>query len=91
MLSNLLENSLDAAKDGISVEIRCHNRQISIKIENDYDGEIKKDTAGGYLTTKPGGTGLGLKSVATIIKENNGFLEISDAGEKFIVFATLKN
>ena len=91
MLSNLLENSLDAAKDGISVEIRCHNRQISIKIENDYDGEIKKDTAGGYLTTKPGGTGLGLKSVAAIIKENNGFLEISDAGEKFIVFATLKN
>lgn len=41
MLSNLLENSLDAKKNGISIEIRCHNRQISIKIENDYDGEIK--------------------------------------------------
>ena len=43
------------------------------------------------LTTKPSGTGLGLKSVAAIVKNNSGFLEIDDRNGVFAVFATLKN
>lgn len=91
MLSNLLENSLDAAKSYIQLEIKPLNHQLSLNIKNDYDGAPKKDSDGGYLTTKQHGMGLGLKSVNAILKNNHGFLKINDENGIFNVFATLKN
>ena len=91
MLSNLLENSLDAAKSYLTVVIKHFNSQLSLKIENDYCGEVKKDRDGQYLTTKPQGSGLGLKSVDAILKHNHGFLKTDDKNGVFQVFATLNN
>lgn len=91
MLSNFLENSLAAAKTYVSVSIKCLNKQLSLNIKNDYDGEIKKDSDGGYITTKPTGSGFGIKSAGAILKSNGGFLKIDDADGVFSVFATLKN
>ncbi len=91
MLSNLLENSLEAAKSYIVFDVKCLNRQLSVNIKNDYDGETRKDIYGDYLTTKKNGSGLGLKSVRTIIANNGGFLKIEDKDGVFNVFATLKN
>lgn len=91
MLSNLLENSLDAAKSYLIVDIRHLNRQLLLKIENDYSGDLKKDADGSYLTTKPHGSGLGLKSVNAILKSNHGFLKIDDKNGVFQVFAALNN
>ena len=91
MLSNLLENSLAAAKSYILLDIKQLNSQLSVRVRNDYAGKTKKDESGRYLTTKPSGTGLGLKSVAAIVKNNSGFLEIDDRNGVFAVFATLKN
>lgn len=91
MLSNLLENSLAAAKSYILLDIKQLNSQLSVGVRNDYAGKTKKDESGRYLTTKPNGTGLGLKSVAAIVKNNSGFLEIDDRNGVFAVFATLKN
>ena len=91
MLSNFLENSLDAAKSYISVTIKPLNKQLSLNIKNDFDGEIKKDSDGKYVTTKPTGSGFGIKSANAILKSNGGFLKIDDTGGVFNVFATLKN
>lgn len=91
LLSNLLENSVEAAKTYIGVRILPHNNQLSISVKNDYYGEIKKDLDGNYVTTKKDGAGLGLKSVAAIIKDNGGLLRINEERGTFEVLATLKN
>lgn len=91
MLSNLLENSLDAAKSYIAINIKHLNHQLSLNVKNDYEGELKKSAENNYLTTKPQGSGLGLKSVEAILKSNSGFLKIEDTDGVFDVFATLKN
>ena len=91
MLSNLLENSLDAAKSYIAISIKHLNHQLSLNVKNDYEGELKKSAENNYLTTKPQGSGLGLKSVEAILKSNSGFLKIEDTEGVFDVFATLKN
>lgn len=91
MLSNLLENSLDAAKSYITISIKHLNHQLSLNVKNDYEGELKKSAENNYLTTKPQGSGLGLKSVEAILKSNSGFLKIEDTDGVFDVFATLKN
>ena len=91
MLSNLLENSLDAAKSYIAIRIKHLNHQLSLNVKNDYEGELKKSAENNYLTTKPQGSGLGLKSVEAILKSNSGFLKIEDTDGVFDVFATLKN
>lgn len=91
MRSNLLENSLDAAKSYIAISIKHLNHQLSLNVKNDYEGELKKSAENNYLTTKPQGSGLGLKSVEAILKSNSGFLKIKDTDGVFDVFATLKN
>lgn len=91
MLSNLLENSLDAAKSYIAISIKHLNHQLSLNVKNDYEGELKKSAENNYLTTKPQGSGLALKSVEAILKSNSGFLKIEDTDGVFDVFATLKN
>ena len=83
MLSNFIENSLDATKSYISVTIKPLNKQLSLNIKNDFDGE--------YVTTKLTGSGFGIKSANAILKLNGGFLKIDDTGGVFNVFATLKN
>lgn len=88
MLSNLLENSLDAAKSYIAISIKHLNHQLSLNVKNDYEGELKKSAENNYLTTKPQGSGLGLKSVEAILKSNSGFLKIEDTDGVFDVFAT---
>jgi len=91
MLSNFLENSLDSAQSYISVKIMNFNSQLSINIENDYIGELKKTIDGWYESTKPKGLGLGLKSANSILKNNRGFLRIDDSDNIFKLFATMKN
>ena len=74
-----------------TISIKSLNSQISVNVKNDYSGEIKKDSSGAYLSTKESGSGLGLKSVAAIVKKNGGFLETDDRDGVFTVSATLKN
>ena len=83
MLSNFIENSLDVAKSYISVTIKPLNKQLSLNIKNDFDGED--------VTTKLTGSGFGIKSANAILKLNGGFLKIDNTGGVFNVFATLKN
>lgn len=91
MLSNLLENSLEAAGEYIEITIKCLHCQLSLHIKNDYSGCLIHTADGFYTTTKQHGSGLGLKSVDVILKKNHGFLKIDDADGIFDVYATLKN
>lgn len=91
MLSNLLENSIDAAKSYIEVSVKCLNNQLSLNVKNDYTGEIRKNADGCYMTTKQLGSGLGLKSVSAIVKKNGGLLKIDDRNGVFDVCAALRN
>lgn len=91
MLSNLLENSIAAAKKYVELDIKNLNSQLSLNVKNDYDGKLVKNDDGMYATTKGGGMGLGLKSVSSILKDNCGFLKIYDDNGVFNVYATLKN
>ena len=90
MLSNLLENSVEAAKKYIDLTIKNLNKQISVNVKNDCSGKIKKDKIGFYITTRPNGLGLGLKSVEAIVKKGGGFIKISDSGNIFEVMLTVK-
>lgn len=91
MLSNLFENSVEAAKSYIKIDIRHMNCQLLLNIENDYEGTLQKADGKFFRTTKADGSGLGLKSVDTILKNNHGFFEIDDKNGVFKVFAALKN
>lgn len=91
MLSNFLENSLESASSYVNIRIKYFNSQLSINIENDYSEKLMKDPDGWYITTKPNGSGLGLKSANSILKKNRGFLKIDDTGGVFRLFATMKN
>ena len=91
MLSNLLENSFDAAKSYIKINIGYLNNQISVNIKNDYDGVLSNEEYGNYASTKSHASGLGLKRLKLILKKNNRFLKINDENGVFDVFATMKN
>lgn len=91
MLSNLLENSLDAAITYITVQTKNIGRQIFLNIENDYDGELKKDDDGWYMTTKQGGSGLGLKSADAMFKAHQGSLILDVEDGVFHVYASMRN
>ncbi len=91
MLSNLLENSVEVAKKYVDLTIKNLNKQISVNVKNDCSEKIKKDKKGFYITTKPNGLGLGLKSVEAIVKKGGGFIKISDSGNIFEVMLTVKS
>lgn len=85
LLGNLLENALDAsskAPDGerrVTVKSICEGGTILFKITNTYTGELKKSKNGLYMSTKHSGSGIGLSSVRSIVKQNGGIMEISAA------------
>ena len=91
VLGNLLENALEACAqltDGqkkITIRGKASDDSIFFKIENSYNGEVKKDKNGLYLSTKHEGRGIGLASVRAIIKQYDGIVEIDDQNGLFSV------
>lgn len=90
MLSNLLENCIDAAVSYIQISIKQVNSQLLINIKNDYISDVKIENDK-FITTKPHGSGLGLKSVETIVKNSGGFLRIDHSNNIFSVYISMKN
>ena len=68
--------------------VYADNRKLDIKfclkVSNYYEGQLKKDGSGDYVTGKGDkiNHGLGLKSVRTIVESYGGLMEISS--EDFI-------
>lgn len=78
VLSNLLENALEACKrcaEGkrqMHVEVYVHSdRLLLIQVENSYEGEIRKKN-GIFQSSKRRGNGVGIQSVRRICEKNGG-------------------
>ena len=97
VLGNLLENALHASyvykgeDKEISVAIDYSDGCMLIAIDNTFNGRLKKSFDGGLLTTKKGGTGVGLESVKNIAKSYNGIFNYEVKGNKFCVSVMLNS
>jgi sensor histidine kinase YesM len=96
LLSNLLENAVDAGKEITSGEKKITVRgQVSdgfvyFDIANNYTGVLHKTKKGNFLTTKEDGTGLGLRSVSHLVKLHNGVFEVDTKDNIFRVSVMLR-
>lgn len=98
-LGNALENALEAcqkmahtAERFIKIKGSNVNRAIVLDISNSYDGLVKLDVHGNYISTKTndGQHGFGLRSMKQIIAENQGWCEIQYTEAVFTIQATLQ-
>ena len=96
VLSNLLENAVDACKeitDGekkITVRGKVSDGFVYFEISNNYTGALSKAKNGNYLTTKKHGKGLGLQSVSHLVKLHNGVFEVDAKDNVFRVSVMLR-
>lgn len=78
VLQNLLENALEASRNVqgqryIHLRACLHgDRLVLLTVENLYSGELVKQN-NVLRSTKPGGAGIGLRSVAHIAEKNGGY------------------
>ena len=81
VLSNLLENAVDAcsaimdSEKKITVQGKVQDGFVFFDISNNYTGALNRDKTGNYLSTKEGGKGLGLRSVAHLVQVNGGEMQ----------------
>jgi two-component system nitrogen regulation sensor histidine kinase NtrY len=95
MMVNLLDNAVAASGDNGRVEISARYDPIlsiaSIEVADNGIGVSERDRERlfePYFSRKPGGTGLGLTIVSTIVSDHNGFIRVKNApggGARFIV------
>lgn len=96
VLGNLLENALHACfiyqgeDKKISVAIDYSDSFMLIAIDNTFNGKLKKNFDGVLLTTKKGGTGIGLESVKNIVKHYDGVFNYEVNNNMFCVSIMLK-
>ena len=96
VLGNLLENATDACKEitsgekKISVRGKASNGFVYFEISNNYAGKLTKTKYGSFVTTKKNGKGLGLQSVAHLVKLHEGVFEIEDKDNVFRASVMLK-
>lgn len=78
VLQNLLENALEASRNVqgqryIHLRASLHgDRLVLLTVENRYSGELVQQN-NVLRSTKPGGAGIGLQSVAHIAEKNGGY------------------
>ncbi len=92
---NLLENSISAIDGPGEVHARTSYdpkaRIVTLEIRDTGAGIKPQDRARlfePYFSTKPGGTGLGLTIVSTIVADHNGYIRIKDSpgsGAAFVI------
>jgi two-component system nitrogen regulation sensor histidine kinase NtrY len=94
-MMNLLDNAAAAVSQGGTVRVLTrYDSELSmavIEVADNGTGVHPKDKDRlfePYFSTKPGGTGLGLTIVSTIVADHNGFVRLKEnegGGARFIV------
>lgn len=96
LLGNLLENAIDGCKTlppdkrHIQLTARTDSSAVFFVVDNTFDGFVIKDKNHRYLTTKEGGSGLGLQSVRSIVAQYNGSISIQNTDDTFCVSIMLE-
>ena len=90
LLLNLLLNALDFARTTIVITTRTHDGAAEISVADDGPGVPAADRDRifqRFVTTRPGGNGLGLSTSREIAQAHGGTLTLSDApgGANFIL------
>ncbi len=91
ILSNLIENAVQNAVSYIDISVLQNGKQFCINIENDYAGELKKNSSGDYISTTQGGSGIGLKSVRYLVDKQGGIIDILEDKSVFLVRVAINN
>lgn len=92
ILGNLLDNAIEAAEHmaesnrQISLHLTYDKGRLFLKIENTFDGTVKKQ-GNGFVSKKKDGQwcGLGLQNVQTAITKYNGTMDITHTENRFLV------
>lgn len=88
---NFLENACHACKEQavsdrkIKVRGYVNDNYLICTIDNTYENKIMKNRAGAYISTKPGGNGIGIESARHAIEKYNGVLKINTQNMMFCV------
>ena len=96
LLGNLMENAITACgavnsgEKKITIRGKSQNGFVFLDVSNPYSGILKKAKTGEYFSTKAGGQGLGLASVANLADSHNGIVEVDDKNNIFRVSVMLQ-
>ena len=84
--ANLIDNALDAVKDGgqVTVTARSEGKKVVVRVTDDGAGipvDVKNRIFDPFFTTKGvgKGTGLGLDIVRRLVDRNDGVIEVDSA------------
>lgn len=91
ILGNALDNAIEATcklkeeERFVKVAIHYIQNNLSIGIINSFDGELKRESTGKLLTTKPDVSdhGIGLRSIQKAVEKYDGILQIDPKGQTF--------
>jgi two-component system sensor histidine kinase HydH len=92
-LMNLLQNALDATKEGGRIALRCEQDEGDVIITvadtgHGISAEQKQKIFNLYYTTKPEGTGIGLPVVQQVVTLHHGSLQVESEvgkGSSFVI------
>src|SRR4029077_19117121 len=79
LLLNLLLNALDFARTSITITTRTHDGAAEVIVADDGPGVPEKDRERifqRFVTTRPGGNGLGLSTSREIAQAHGGQLSL---------------
>lgn len=88
VFGNLLENAVEACgrmKEGrkfITMRSRLHFENLIITMDNSFNGELRM-TGKDFMSSKRNSVGIGVKSIQSVAKKNNGKAEFSYGNDVF--------
>ena len=89
VLGNLLDNAMESSVNKkIQVSVRYAKGCMTIKVTNDFTGDLNYDTYGKLKTRKIESKqhGLGLKNIERIVEKYNGTMELQVKDQNFVAF-----
>ena len=98
MLINLIQNAMEAMKEGgvLGIRVQTHRQTVKIQIQDSGKGILPEDLPHifeAYFTTKDHGSGLGLLFVYDAIMDHGGKIQVDSkrgAGTRFEILLPLR-